>query len=694
MNLKPGDIVAERYKLCEIIGSGGMGGVYKAEHTLLKKTVAIKVLHADVSNNEEFVKRFRREAQAAASIEHPNICTVLDFGVLPEGDFILIMEHLDGETLQNRLQNSEAFTAFDIIYIMVQLLGVLQCAHDKGIVHRDVKPENIYLINRDDDCNVVKLIDFGISRMDDDAPASEVRTNLTQAGVIYGTPQYISPEQANGWRVDYRADLYACGVILYEMIARKLPFTGASLIELLSMHSFAPPPHLKPDAIEEAEAFDAIIQKLLQKSKGERFQSADEVIEALSKIAFKLFGNQDKAASLKGSSSTLLSLLNHPNMVKKRSSFAEKSPPVSNQAKETVKLPAKSAKPTRRLIPILIGICVALLIPLFFILFNSNKDSDLETRDGTAPVTAHAVESDGNADTPEIYIYDPELSPFTYGKDFIAADAVLQNHPAVISAQKHHASKEYALALEELKSIYDRYRTNPNFLLFYAQTLQFLYLEVTASIPTRPKPTKNSPEVLEAAVRAAEIMAHIDELLNIVPDALRNETLKRIIYNFMSQTYAVLSIPNRDLILDVFNRHTSPKFARGLAELIIHFPYADFDRTKKSFVDVFDKLPKDDDFPAWLLMAVRIWTIPRESCEERLQAFEKLFEPDLNIAPEILLELTRKALLTTEKCTMIVERQKGIKCLHCMREWLDEKRIALEAQIALEALTGTQNAGK
>ncbi|MBQ1265183.1 MAG: serine/threonine protein kinase [Proteobacteria bacterium] len=299
MSYKPGDVLKERYVIQEVLGQGSMGEVYRAEHVTIHRQFAIKLMHVHVAEQADALTRFMREARAAAQLEHPHICQVTDFDSTASGDFYLVMEYLKGETLRDRLKRDGCIELHSIFRIMDDLLCALECAHESGIVHRDVKPENISLIPRDNRDDYVKLIDFGIAHAE---KPSDNNGTLTQAGQVYGTPQYLSPEQVMGNPVDLRADLYSCGCTLYEMIEGVPPFNAENYILLLNKHLVLDPPHLTRP-IECSEALDEVIQKLLKKHPEERYGSAREVRIALSEIAHRfdptlnLYMSQHGAAS-------------------------------------------------------------------------------------------------------------------------------------------------------------------------------------------------------------------------------------------------------------------------------------------------------------------------------------------------------------------------------------------------------------
>jgi serine/threonine-protein kinase len=241
-----GAVLGGRYHIEKVIGEGGMGAVYQAEHTHMRKRLAIKVLHPEMSRLPEVVARFEREAMAAAHIEHPNVAGATDFGKLDDGSFFLVLEYVEGVSLRDRIAH-RPLELGRALHIMRQIASALARAHALGIVHRDLKPENIMLVQRDGDSDFVKVLDFGIAKVpvgdlvgEHQAPGQA----LTQLGMVYGTPEYMAPEQALGQPVDSRADLYALGVMAFEMITGKRPFDHESKVTLLGMHVTAPIPRM------------------------------------------------------------------------------------------------------------------------------------------------------------------------------------------------------------------------------------------------------------------------------------------------------------------------------------------------------------------------------------------------------------------------------------------------------------------
>jgi serine/threonine protein kinase len=270
-----GTTVGGSYRIEAFLGAGGMGAVFKATHVHMQKTVALKLLHAEMAAIPEALARFEREAVAAARITHENIAKALDFGKLPDGSFYLVMEFVPGQLLRDALATGAAMTPERVVRIGAQIASALGAAHGAGIVHRDLKPENVILASRPTDEDHVKVLDLGIARV---SPA-EGDTALTRAGAVLGTPQYMSPEQAMGGAVDHRADLYSLGVVLYEMATGVPPFSDDDgAIATIARHLTQAPPPL-PTGIPEP--LTTLILELLQKRAADRPQSAEAVVERL-----------------------------------------------------------------------------------------------------------------------------------------------------------------------------------------------------------------------------------------------------------------------------------------------------------------------------------------------------------------------------------------------------------------------------
>ena len=289
-----GVVLAGRYLVKRRIGEGGMGLVYEGLHRDIDKQVAIKVLRDDLSRRPEVVARFRQEAKSASRIGHENIVDISDFGETTRGASYFVMEFLEGEDLANVLGREVTVDAERVCRIVLQCCRALSATHAKGIVHRDIKPENIFLIKRDGVDDFVKIVDFGIAKMSDIETDGAPGRKLTKTGMIFGTPEYMSPEQAAGKDLDHRVDVYALGIILYECLAGRVPFEGDTFMGVLTQHLFAELPpinEMNPNAKVSPE-LEMVIRKALAKDPADRYQDTEELAEA---IACALDGRLSRA---------------------------------------------------------------------------------------------------------------------------------------------------------------------------------------------------------------------------------------------------------------------------------------------------------------------------------------------------------------------------------------------------------------
>jgi serine/threonine-protein kinase len=273
-------LVADRYRVIRKLGEGGMGSVYLAEHVVIEKKVALKVLAPELARRSDLVARFLQEARSASRIGHENVIDISDFGQSPDGLVYIAMEFLDGKDLGALVRTQGPLEWSEARDIVLQICRALRAAHEKGIVHRDMKPENIFLIQREGQPHFVKILDFGIAKvmgLDPNGP------RLTRTGMIFGTPEYMAPEQAEGKDTDHRADIYAVGCIIYHLITGQTPFVAESFMTMLTKHLMedpVPPSVRRPDRAITVE-MDGLVLKALEKDREKRWQSMAELIEAV-----------------------------------------------------------------------------------------------------------------------------------------------------------------------------------------------------------------------------------------------------------------------------------------------------------------------------------------------------------------------------------------------------------------------------
>ena len=271
------------YQITGKIAEGGMGIVYRAQHALIGKAAAIKVLLPALSANQDIVNRFFNEARAATAIRHPGIVEIFDFGYLASGVAYIVMEFLDGESLAQRLAHQGRLDDRAALSIVRGIASALAAAHAKGIVHRDLKPDNVFLVPDPDmpGGERAKVLDFGIAKLADAANTGDPRMR-TRTGVVMVTPTYMSPEQCRGaGEVDHRADLYALGCILYEMITGRPPFVAEGLGEIIGAHLFFPPEPPSRLTPTVSASVEALTMQLLAKKPEDRVQSAQELVRLI-----------------------------------------------------------------------------------------------------------------------------------------------------------------------------------------------------------------------------------------------------------------------------------------------------------------------------------------------------------------------------------------------------------------------------
>ncbi len=282
-----GRVIQDRYTLSAVVARGGMGKVYKAEQRPLNRVCAVKVLNPNYAGDQdpEFEKRFFLEASIAAKLTHPNTVTVFDYG-RTEGDdgfYFMAMEYLEGQTLQRAIREAGSFTEERACHVARQICRALREAHGLGVIHRDLKPANVFLVQHGDESDFVKVLDFGLVKNVSDSKTED----LTQTGLFMGSPKYMAPEQIQGQRVDARTDIYALGVILYEMLTGKVPFDRPNSVHILMAHVNEPPPDMRvmnPNLAISPE-LEQLVLSCLAKNPDERPDSMDAVLAALKRTA-------------------------------------------------------------------------------------------------------------------------------------------------------------------------------------------------------------------------------------------------------------------------------------------------------------------------------------------------------------------------------------------------------------------------
>lgn len=285
-----GQVLAQKYRVVEEIGRGGMSIVYKGHHTVLDRKVAIKMLQAGLAQDETSKKRFEQEARAVAFLQHPNIITLYDTDVYDNQPY-LVMDYLVGDSLTDIIKRDNHVGVARALHIFIQACSALEHAHQKGVIHRDLKSSNIMLVETEGKKDVVKVVDFGIAKL---MPSSgKAAQNLTQTGEIFGSPIYMSPEQCRGDILDARSDIYSTGVMMYEALTGQPPLMGETIIDTMNAHvKVMPPPfaRVRPD-LHIPEALERVVFRCLEKNPEDRFQSMQDLEENLEYVQKKIAGD-------------------------------------------------------------------------------------------------------------------------------------------------------------------------------------------------------------------------------------------------------------------------------------------------------------------------------------------------------------------------------------------------------------------
>src|SRR5690349_1713571 len=261
----PGEVIAERYEVEELVGTGGMSSVYRARDRLLERLVALKVLHPHYADDDEYVERFRREARSVAQLSHPHIVTVIDRGE-DDGRQFIVFEYVDGENLKQLIGRTGPLPTRRALELAVEIADALEFAHEHGLIHRDVKPQNV-LVTPDGDA---KVTDFGIAR------SLDVEHGVTQTGTVLGTSNYLSPEQASGKPTTQATDVYSLGVVIYELLTGDVPFPGENFVAVAMKHLNEQPPDVLEQRPDVPLRLAAAIDRALEKDPARRFPSMDQ----------------------------------------------------------------------------------------------------------------------------------------------------------------------------------------------------------------------------------------------------------------------------------------------------------------------------------------------------------------------------------------------------------------------------------
>jgi serine/threonine-protein kinase len=417
-----GRVLAGRFAIESLIGSGAMGAVYRARHVGLDKLVAVKVLHRDAASNPTFSERLRREAKAASRLDHPNSVRVIDFGQEPDGLLYIAMELLDGVDLQSLLELEGPLAEGRIVSLLSQVLAALDAAHKLGIVHRDLKPANIMIVRGVDEegqpREMVKVCDFGIAKTPDATQTSGEAASLTTEGILLGTPSYMSPEQCRGEALDPRADIYSLGIVLYELLVGAVPFLADNVLDVLVKQVSeepVPPSHRRPGISAHLEH---VCLTAMSKKRDKRYASALEMRTALREapgLDLRALGpasGHHPAASGDKDAATLAIELS-------RLRSGPPSPPIEDPAKRTTEGMARDkSRPPRRgsLAAALVGFGALAAAAAFVVRGRSRNEAMLAS--ATAVSSAPAVEATAAAPAPaptraftEILTARPEPAP-------------------------------------------------------------------------------------------------------------------------------------------------------------------------------------------------------------------------------------------------------------------------------------------
>jgi serine/threonine-protein kinase len=298
-----GIVLDERYRLDALLGEGGMGAVFRAHHLAMDRKVAVKLLKPHLTTDDAALQRFAREARSTMRVDSEHAVKVLDFGVTPHKDYYMVLEYLDGRTVQRELDVDGPFEPARVVHIAKQACHALGAAHRNGLIHRDVKPDNLLLMRAGDDADYVKMLDFGVAKLMEGAARSDRSAlAITQAGMVFGTPEFMSPEQACGQQLDGRSDLYSLTATMFAMLTGCGMYRANTAIEWLTHHARTPPPHLADGApsLAKYKELDAVMQRCLAKRREDRPQTAEEMVQLLGSVEHTLGKGRAPLPALRG----------------------------------------------------------------------------------------------------------------------------------------------------------------------------------------------------------------------------------------------------------------------------------------------------------------------------------------------------------------------------------------------------------
>ena len=601
MNYQPGDVLKDKYRIDERLGSGAMGEVYRAEHIKLHKEVAIKVMHVHVAENEEALARFKREAHAAAKLEHPHICAVTDFDTAEGGDFYLVMEYLHGETLKCRLQREGRLHPASALRIMDDLLSALECAHEYGIVHRDVKPDNIILKSRDGRTDYVKLIDFGIAHTDVTSLSQNIA--LTKTGQVYGTPQYLSPEQVLGEPVDRRADLYACGCTLFEMLMGNPPFGSRNYLVLLNSHLSLEPPPITVD-IPCAVELNLVVQKLLKKDPAERFQSASEVRAILAEIR-EMLGTTKTSPE---TSALHRFLVSHDAFQTGGTKSAEMDVvPDTVPIPETPFLPVEpvpqqAPRRTGFVHYAVIGVLLVAIIAMAIAIVQFRRENaELEAALLRLEVRSAQAHMEPRKPVPTSFVIDDAmLKTITEAECRIAGDPEMSADEDMRRAAEECMLRHYS----EAKAYFDRLKHR------YSHNVHFLSMYLVDAY---------------ALGETDEVLSIIGHIFEIDSAAVCDPAVRNIIYALIEDDDVF------DKLRMIFKVLKSPRVVNGLAWLILLTPCNQYRLRFERLLECYDSVSDDFD-TKWLVKSVKVWRPFKTSgtCDDRQKFVDEFVIEGLN----------------------------------------------------------------